>query len=92
MTGHNEEARGEEARRILDAAIYKEAWTAIRDRIIGQLELADTEGPKRQRLNDLLVAHRKAKQYMEQVLMSGTLAAQEIERQRTLKERILRRA
>lgn len=91
MTPELEERRGAEAQHILDNAVYKEAWAAIRDRIVGQLEQADTPADQRQRLNDLLIAHRKAKQYMEQVMHSGTMAAQEIERQTTLRERVKER-
>lgn len=88
MDAKLEELRGEEARRVLDAEIYKEAFKAITDRIVSQLTLAELPDDKRKRLNDLLVAHTKARQYMEQVLISGTMAAQEIERQQTLTERV----
>jgi len=88
----NEERRGEEARAVLENGIYKESYQAIRERILSQLEMADLPADKRGRLNDLLIALHMIHKYMENVLASGTMAAMEIERQRTLKERILRRA
>ena len=88
MNPRQEERRGIEAQRILDNAIYREAYQTIRDNIVSQLSLADTPDDKRQRLNNLLIALSKVEQYMRQVMASGTMAAMEIERQRTLTERI----
>ncbi len=88
----NEERRGEEARAVLENGIYKESYQAIRERIMVQLELSDLPADKRQRLNDLLIASAMLRKYMENVLASGTMAAMEIERKRSLGERILRRA
>lgn len=82
-----EELRGAEAKQILDSEIYQEAYAAIRDRIVGQLEGADLPDDRRKKLNDLLVAHKKARQYMESVLMTGTMAGMEIDRQASLAER-----
>lgn len=87
LTLRDEEARGEEARRILENEVYVEAWAAIRDRIVAQLESADLSPEKRQKLNDLLVAHSAAQKYMRSVLTTGTMAAMEINRQRTLAEK-----
>lgn len=87
LTPQQEEARGEEARRIVEHPIYIEAWTAIRDRIVSQLESADLPNDKRTKLNDLLVAHNAAQRYMRSVLTTGTMAALEINRQATLAER-----
>ena len=82
-----EEARGEEARRILESPIYLEAWQAIRDRIVAQLESADLSDDKRAKLNDLLIANSKAQKYLSNVLVTGTMAAMEINRKQTLAER-----
>ena len=61
----------------------------IRDRIVSQLEMADTSDEQRRRLNDLLIAHRKARQYIEQVMVSGKMANQQMEKV-TLMERAKR--
>lgn len=91
LTLREEEMRGEEARRILEHPVYLESWQAIRDRVVAQLESADLAPDKRARLNDLLVAHSAAQKYMRSVLTSGTMAAMEINRQRTLAEKAAER-
>lgn len=88
MSPEQEERRGLEAQQVLQNGIYKEAYQAIRDNIVTQLSLADLADDRRKRLNDLLVALGKVEGYMRQVMVSGTMAAQEIERQRTLAERV----
>lgn len=92
MTNEDEVIRGNQAKRILDDKMYTEAHTAIRDRIVDMLGQAETTGDKRQRLNDLLIALTKIRGYLEQVMVGGKLAAQSIEHERTLKDRILRLA
>jgi hypothetical protein len=92
VTPEEEERRGHEAQQILSNPIYRESWEAIKDRIVQQLTSADLPDDKRKRLNDLLVSHAKAKQYMEQVVVSGKMAVQEIEKQRGLVERMTERA
>lgn len=81
-----------EAQSVLQNGIYKEAYIAIRDNIVSQLCLADLDPERRKKLNDLLVALAKVEGYMKQVMVSGTMAAMEQERKRTLSDRILRRA
>lgn len=83
----NEEMRGEQARSVLDNPIYRESYKAVEDRIVDQLGLADLDKDRREKLNNLLVAHRTLKRYMETVLTTGTMAAMEINRKKTLAER-----
>lgn len=92
MTLQEEERRGVEAKYILDNAIYREAYDTIRSNIVSQLSLADTPDDKRARLNNLLIALSKVEQYMKQIMASGTMAAMQIERDRTLAERLFKRA
>jgi hypothetical protein len=70
--------------------MYVEAYAVIETRIVGLLAQSEIVGEQRERLNALLVAHNKVKQYMEQVVLGGKMAAEQIERERTLKERMLR--
>lgn len=91
MTPQEEEARGVDAQRILNDPIYREAYTTIRENIVSQLALADTADDRRKRLNDLLIALTKVEGYMKQVMATGTMAAIQIERERTLTERLMRR-
>lgn len=88
MTPEEELQRGNEAKRILNDAIYNEAYTVIRERIVQQLSQMEIDDAKRARLNSLLVAHETVRRYMEQVVMTGKMAAAQIERDRTFAERM----
>lgn len=90
MSPDQEIRRGLEARQLLESPIYREAYQTIRDNIVTQLSLADTPDDKRSRLNNLLIALSKVEQYMNQVMTSGKMV--EIERERSLSDRIFRRA
>ena len=76
--------RGEEARRILENPIYKEAYAVLEQRIVAELAQQDIEALQAERLRMLLVALRKVRVHMEQVLVTGTIVAQELERKRTM--------
>lgn len=88
MTPEQEIERGFAAKRLLEDSIYKEAHETIRERIVGQLSLAETVGDKRERLNSLLVALSSVHRYMEQIAIGGKMAAEQIERDRTFTERV----
>jgi hypothetical protein len=90
MSPEEEQTRGHKAQRVLKDDMYIEAFETIQSRIVGLLAQSETTGEQRERLNALLVAHNKVKQYMEQVVLGGKMAAEQIERERTLKERMLR--
>jgi hypothetical protein len=60
----------------------------VRERIVAQLSQAETLGDKRDRLNSLLVALATVQRYMEQVVMGGKMAAEQIERERTQAQRV----
>ncbi len=95
MNLEQDERRGEDARQILESPIYKEAWAAMRENIITRLEQASLTAEERKMWNDLLIVHGKAKKYMESILTTGTMAAMEMEKKRSLAERAssyLRRA
>ena len=89
MTPEQEERRGELARQILDAEIYKEAYKNIEDRLIQELAVVEITKERAEYLRTILVAGRKHRKYMEQVLVTGTMAAMEENRKRSLMERIL---
>ena len=69
----NEERRGEEARRVLESDIYKEAYTSIEANIVARMAQAATLPEEAESLRQLLIALRKVKTYMEQVLHTGTM-------------------
>lgn len=78
------------AQRLLGDDMHKEAFETIHARIVGLLAQSETTGERRDRLNQLLVAHTQIKAYWDQVILGGKMAADQIERDRTLKERMLR--
>jgi hypothetical protein len=84
----NEERRGEEARQLLSHPLLHEAVTMIEGRLIEQLSLAENTRERAEHLRYLLIAHRKYWGYLQQVVTSGTMAAMEEERKRTLSERV----
>lgn len=80
--------RAGDAQQVLDNPIYRESYEMIERNIVSQLRLADLDTGRRQRLNDLLVSMAKARSYIEQVLLTGRMEAQELERDRTRMERM----
>jgi hypothetical protein len=90
VTPELEERRGREAQIVLQSPVYQEAYKVIRDNIITQLSLADLADDRRKKLNDLLVALSKVDGYLKQTMQSGTMVA--LEKERSLSDRILRRA
>lgn len=91
MTPDEEIQRGHSARRLMSDTIYLESWEAPKAKIIRLLESADLDPAKRERLNNLLVAFATARHYAEQVMQSGKMAAEQIERDRTFSERVKQR-
>lgn len=88
MTPEEEIRRGNRARNILGDEIYVEAYSSVRERIVSQLSLAEVDADKRARLNNLLVALATVQRYMEQVMVGGKMAAEQIERDKTFAERV----
>ncbi len=88
MSPQDEDSRGIEARRVLESPIYVEAYQKIEQTLINQMALAETTAERGEHLRRLLVAHRKVWQYMEQVSLTGKMAEHELERQRTVAERL----
>lgn len=87
MTIEQDERRGEDARQVLDSPVYKEAYAQIEANIVNKLALQGTGNDEANDLRRLLIALRRVRGYMEQVATTGTMAAMELERKRTLRER-----
>ncbi len=83
-----EERRGEEAKRLLGNALYKESWQEVRETIIKRLEQPNVPAAEREHLNNVLVGLRDARRYLEQVMVTGTMAAMQEQRKRTARERL----
>ena len=87
----NEERRGEEARRILESDIYKEAYTQVEANIVAQLAQEATTPDNAESLRKLLIALRKVRIYIEQVMHTGTMKALD-NKQSAIKQLLRRRA
>ena len=83
MNLDQDERRGEEAHRVISAEIYKEAFRTIEDRLISQLAVIEIAPERAEYLRQLLVANRKIRGYLEQVMVTGKMA----EEQKGLMER-----
>lgn len=78
-----DERRGEEASRVLKAPIYKEAFETIEERLVSQLAVIEITKERAEYLRSLLIANRKIRAYLEQVMVTGQMA----EEQKGLMER-----
>jgi hypothetical protein len=95
MKPEDEARRGVMAREVLDNPIYTEAYANIEERLINQMALAATTPEMGERLRQLLVAHRTARRYLEQTIVTGQMAEKvldDAEKQRSFADRLLRRA
>jgi hypothetical protein len=91
MTPAEEERRGVEAQHVMENKIYREAYAALEARYVDEMAQQDVDPKRAEFLRLLLVASRKHRKYLEQVMVSGTMAAMQVERKRTLAERMLHR-
>lgn len=66
--------RGEEAQRILESALYKEAFAAIEERLIAQLAQIEITKERAEYMRQLLVANRKIRGYLANVMTTGEMA------------------
>jgi ribosomal protein L17 len=80
MSPQEELRRGEDARRILEEPLLKEAFKVIEERIINSIAVVEIDKERAEYLRTILVASRKVRQYLEQVVTSGKLASMDEER------------
>ena len=88
MTPQEEEMRGEIARNWLDNAIFKETWTKIEAGVLAKMKLSATTNEEVLEWNRYLRMMDKLRRDIEQVAVTGTMAAMETERKRTLADRL----
>lgn len=87
MTPEQEAVRGEEADRLINNPLLKEAFKSIEDRVVAQLAQIEITKERAEYLRTILVANRKVEQYLRNVMAGGKMAALDIE-QKSLMERI----
>ena len=78
MTPDLELRRGNDARNVLESPVYQEAYAEIEQRLIGQMAVIEITKERAEYLRQLLVAHRKIRGYLEQVMMTGKMAEQSL--------------
>jgi len=84
MNLEHDEARGFEAQSILQSKLYQEAFAHIEQTLIGQLSTVELSDDRAKYLRGLLIANRKVRGYLEQVMLTGRMAAE----QKNLMERM----
>lgn len=92
MTPEDRERRAMEVARIWNSEVMKEARAQIEATLIERFKstpLSDADQLRWMRM--LMEAHQVYDKYFQRVLNDGVLARAEIERSKTLKERLLRR-
>ena len=72
-----DEARGFEAQTVLQNRVYKEAFNHIEQALIGQLAMAELSDDRAKYIRCLLVSNRKVRGYLEQVMLTGQMAAEQ---------------
>lgn len=95
MDTQQEAIRAVDAKQLLEHPLFREAFEGIERRIITELRSADLSDDRRKRLNDLLVSLARVRSYIEQIAVTGDLIAAQIERDKSMTERMgaqLRRA
>ena len=77
---YKEREQGQAAERILKDAIWVDAWTAYRARILEEIEAAPSNGHEYvMHLKRLLAAASAAKAHLERIMAEGAVAAGTIE-------------
>lgn len=84
MNLDDEIRRGAEARGILNAPVFQEAFAEIEKRLTNELTTVEITKDRAEYLRQLMTMGRKYRQYLEQVMVTGQLA----EQQQTLMDKI----
>lgn len=71
--------RGEDAKRILQHAVFKEAWTSYEQRLVNEIANADRTEEQVRHLRALLIGARKARAHLERIVSEGAHVAKELE-------------
>lgn len=73
-------ARAARAKGLIESDVWLEAWDTYRDRIIGEIEAADSsETEKIMQLKRLWVAANAARKHLEALMVDGKVAAKQLE-------------
>lgn len=78
MSKADDVRRGEEARQVLSAQVYKDSWLAYEQILIALLASADTSKDKAAEVRSWLIGARKARAHLERIMAEGQFAAEQI--------------
>lgn len=70
--------RGEEAKQVLTAQVYKDSWASYEQILIAILASADTSKEKAAEVRTWLIGARKARAHLERIMAEGQFAAEKI--------------
>lgn len=87
----DEARRGEEAKQVLSAQVYKDAWASYEAILLGLLANADTTKERAEEVRGWLIAARKARGHLERIVKEGALAAEQIRQEETRKKNLAAR-
>jgi len=87
----NDEKRGEDARRILESDMWKEAFTQLEANVVARMAQVSTSPQEAESLRQLLMAMHKVRRYWETQMQTGTMAAL-AEKQSKIQQLLRRRA
>lgn len=83
---HRDAIRGEEAKRLLNDELLREAFRAVEERLIHKLAQLDTPKDEVERLHLALAMGRRYQEYLKQVAYTGTLAHADLVAERERKK------
>ncbi len=86
MNEEQERSRGVIAQRILEEQIYKESWERYEQVLIGEMVKVETTDERGTHLRHCLVGSRKARQQLEQIMLTGKMAEEQAARKRKVKD------
>ncbi len=76
--------RGNDAAYILHSDVYKEAFQMIETRLVSELAHIEIPTTRAEYIRSLLIANRKIRGYLEQVMTTGKMVEMEVERKSLL--------
>lgn len=91
MSDYDEAQRGQLAQQVLDNPVYAQSYGLIESELVRKWK--ESRDPvEREQLHQLLRMLEKARNVIESTMRSGKVAAAEIERKRSLLDRLTKRA
>ena len=78
MSPEDDIRRGVDASQVLQSAIYQEAFQVIEQRLLSELATIEIDPRRAEYLRQLLTMGRKYRSYLEQVIVTGKMANEQL--------------